>query len=305
MDKTLPTVTWHAGERALQDLVGSGEVFAGLEPRIFHTALTDHQRAFFAELRFLLAGTVDAEGRPWATLVAGRKGFVHAIEPTRLTVGAHPAPDDPAASGWTPDASVAFLGIDFATRRRFRVNGSIAATGPYGADITPRQVFGNCPKYIQPRMIADEVEPGVAAPAFLRASLDPRALEIIAAADTFFVASFVDRDDGERQVDVSHRGGPPGFVTVQDDGWLVVSDYPGNRFFNTMGNMLVNPRAGVLFIDFATGDLLQITGRTEILVGEAGEDGEPEMHEPDRAWRLLPEAIVFRARASPLRWTSL
>lgn len=300
MEKTTPTVTWHAGELALQELAGAGAVFAGLEPRIFHTFLTSQQREFFAELRFVLVGAVDTSKRAWASVVSGPRGFVHAGNPSRLTVAANPALDDPAAPGWHEGASVAFLGIDFATRRRFRVNGILHTISDDGADIRPRAVFGNCPKYIHPRTISEEVRDGVPAPAFVHASLNARALEIIANADTFFVASYVDRDDGERQVDISHRGGSPGFVSVQDGGWLVVSDYPGNRFFNTMGNMLLNPRAGLLFIDFATGDLLQIAGKTEIVVGEVD---DMDTEEPDRAWRLLPEAVVLRANALPLRWT--
>lgn len=300
MDKTLPTVTWHPGERALQDLVGAGEVFAGLEPRIFHTSLTPQQREFFTQLRFLVVGTVDTDERVWATVVSGPPGFANTVDPTRFSVTGQPALDDPAAIGWRQGGSVAFLGIDFAMRRRFRVNGIIDTIEGNRADVLPRQVFGNCPKYIHPRSVSKEKQDVVPAPAFVRASLDVRSREIIGGADTFFVASYVDRADGERQVDVSHRGGQPGFVSLADDGWLVVGDYPGNRFFNTMGNMLLNPRAGMLFIDFATGDVLQIAGKTEVVVGEAD---ETETGEPDRAWRVFPDIVVLRANALPLRWT--
>ncbi|MGO7969101.1 flavin-nucleotide-binding protein, partial [Rhizobium ruizarguesonis] len=70
--------------------------------------------------------------------------------------------------------------------------------------------------------------------------LDDRARQMVEGADTFLVASYVDRDNGERQVDVSHRGGNAGFVHIGADGVLTIPDFPGNRFFNTLGNFLVN-----------------------------------------------------------------
>ena len=59
---------------------------------------------------------------------------------------------------------------------------------------------------------------------------------------------------------MSHRGGKPGFVGVQGDT-LAIPDFRGNRFYNTLGNLLGDPRAGLLFVDFASGDILQIQGR--------------------------------------------
>ena len=60
-------------------------------------------------------------------------------------------------------------------------------------------------------------------------------------------------------VDVSHRGGKPGFVRIDDDKTLTFPDFSGNYHFNTMGNILLNPLAGLLFIDFEQGDLLYLT----------------------------------------------
>ena len=46
---------------------------------------------------------------------------------------------------------------------------------------------------------------------------------------------------------------------------LTVPDYVGNNYFNTLGNLAVNPRAGLLVIDFATGDLLYVAVRVEVI----------------------------------------
>ncbi|MDR5671235.1 pyridoxamine 5'-phosphate oxidase family protein, partial [Burkholderia cenocepacia] len=77
------------------------------------------------------------------------------------------------------------------------------------------------------------------------------------------VASYVG-DGAERQVDVSHRGGKAGFVRIGDDGVLTIPDFAGNLFFATLGNFRVNPRAGIVFADFETGDVLQMTGEAEV-----------------------------------------
>src|SRR5262249_24476065 len=69
------------------------------------------------------------------------------------------------------------------------------------------------------------------------------------------------RGDG---VDVSHRGGRPGFVRLGSDGLLTIPDYLGNFLFNTLGNVERDRRAGLLFVDFASGDLLQLTGQAWI-----------------------------------------
>jgi ferredoxin-NADP reductase len=89
----------------------------------------------------------------------------------------------------------------------------------------------------------------------------------LARADTFFIASANMADDAgfARGVDVSHRGGAPGFVHIDDAATLTTPDFTGNKFFNTIGNLLHDPRAGLLFIDFASGDLLYLAVRSEII----------------------------------------
>ena len=83
---------------------------------------------------------------------------------------------------------------------------------------------------------------------------------MLEAADTFFIAS----TGGEYGVDVSHRGGPPGFVGVEG-ATLTVPDYQGNRYFNTLGNLMLDPRAALLVVGFDSGDVLELRGRAEIV----------------------------------------
>lgn len=292
---------WHRGEVALQESVGLAARLAELGPRVIRDHLTEQHRNFYPLLPFIVLGTVDRAGRPWATLRAGKPGFLHAPDPRHLRIEAQRAPDDPAEDGLEDGAGVGLLGIELGTRRRNRLNGTLRRDGPAGFTVAVEQSFGNCPQYIRPRREtpAAQARPEDPAPV-LSDRLDGRARTLVEGADTFFVASFVEAEDGRRQVDVSHRGGPPGFVRVAADGSLTIPDYSGNRFFNTLGNLLVNPRAGLVFPDFTSGDLLQMTGRTEILLDPAA----GWIEGAERLWRFTPERVVFRAGALPLRFQS-
>lgn len=292
---------WHAGEVALQRRAGVAERMAEVGGRIIRDHMIEQHRAFYPLLPFVVAGAVDPAGDVWATLIAGEPGFLASPDPWTLTVAAARDPSDPADAGIGDGDAVGLLGIEPHTRRRNRLNGAIRRRGVGGFEIAVAESFGNCPRYIRPRELSFARSPSVPSPASRRwlEALDGRARAMIAAADTFFIATYVDRDDGRRQVDVSHRGGPAGFVAVDDAGVLTIPDYAGNLFFNTLGNIVANPRAGLVFVDFTTGDLLQLTGEGEVVL-----DG-PEVAAVPGAQRLLrfrPRRIAFRPGAFPLRW---
>ncbi|MBX5089087.1 pyridoxamine 5'-phosphate oxidase family protein [Rhizobium lentis] len=294
---------WHAGELAMQRSVGVVERMDGPGRNFIRKAMPEQHRAFFPMLPFVVLGAVDAQGDAWATIRAGRPGFLSSPEPEALDVDLRRDPDDPADAGMEDGDAIALLGIQLETRRRNRLNGVIRRVDAEAFRLRVGQSFGNCPQYIQPRSAAFVRDPdAVTATRPIRsARLDDRTQRMVERADTFFVASYVDRD-GERQVDVSHRGGDAGFVRVSAEGVLTIPDFPGNRFFNTLGNLLVNPKAGLVFVDFEAGDLLQMTGKAEVLLDS------PEisaLQRAERLWRFTPEEIVLRLDALPLRWSSL
>ncbi len=306
----LPTVDilsgtpWHTGERLLQRRAGVDERLAEIGSRIVRDYMPDQHRDFFAKLPSVVIGSVAPDGRPWATVRAGHPGFMHSPDPRLLDVTAVRDADDPADAGMEDGDAIGLLGIEPATRRRNRMNGVVHRTGMQGFRISVGQSFGNCPQYIQKRdfvITRDPAAPSDVAPQVMTA-LDERARALIRRADSFFVASYVDLHDGphrQRQVDVSHRGGKPGFVRVDDDGGLTIPDFPGNTFFNTLGNLIANPVAGLVFVNYPTGDLLQLSGRAEVITDS------PEIAQFDGAqllWRFLPEQVIRRDRALPLRW---
>lgn len=126
---------------------------------------------------------------------------------------------------------------------------------------------GNCPKYLNKK----EIVTALPKPVLISNSLPlPEvALNLISKADAFFISS----SHHGSSMGTNYRGGPPGFVRVLvNDGSstsLVFPEYSGNRLYQTLGNLQMTPKAGLVFPDFETQDVLYVTGTTEILIGEA------------------------------------
>jgi uncharacterized protein len=260
--------------------------------------MPDQHREFFAQLPFVVLGTVDASRRPWASILCGAPGFLTSPDSRVLRVAALPTEGDPIGEGLTHGGRVGMLGIELPTRRRNRLNGRIMRLDNGGFTVAVEQSFGNCPQYIQRRDYRDLGRPQqVRVERF--SQLDGRAIDLIRNADTCFVASATPpgRSGAGSGVDVSHRGGRPGFLAIAEGGAIEIPDYRGNRFYNTLGNLAVNPRAGLLFIDFAEGDLLQVTGATAIVW-----DGPrvQAFSKAERLWRLIPTGGTWLRCAFPL-----
>ncbi len=302
LDRADPASPWHAGERMLQDQAGVAGRMEELGRRVLRDHLIDQHRAFYPQLPFIVLGTVDGEGDAWATLRAASPGFLQSPDPHTLNVRLDRHHDDPADSGMDDGAAIGMLGIELHTRRRNRLNGIIHRSGPLGFDVEVGQSYGNCPKYIQLRdyrFVRDPSQSSAVEPIVLDA-LDASARRMIAAADTFFVATYAEFENAQRQADVSHRGGKPGFVRVGSDGVLTIPDFAGNLFFNTLGNILANGKAGLVFADFETGDLLQLSGDAEVVLASPELDA---FEGAERLWRFTPRRIIRRPDALTLRWT--
>jgi ferredoxin-NADP reductase/predicted pyridoxine 5'-phosphate oxidase superfamily flavin-nucleotide-binding protein len=298
---------FHAGEQAVHERLGIRERMVDLGQRVIRTAMPEQHQRFFEQLPFVLVGSVDRAGRPWASTLVGRPGFVQAPGAKRLDFHTRPIPGDPLAEGLAPGAQLGFLGIELHTRRRNRVNGHVLAADAYGFSVEVDQSVGNCPQYIQGREFtwardATDLQPrGTEA----LTALDAEAIALIGRSDTLFIATQApaaahgaDVETG-RGADVSHRGGRPGFVKIEDDRTFLVPDFTGNFFFMTLGNLQLNPRAGVLFIDFETGDLLTLTGTAEVVWGG---DELKSFDGAERGWRLRIDEGWHLREALPLRW---
>jgi len=299
---------FHAGERSLQERTGLADRIEEVGRKIIRDHMPDDHRELFAALPFLAIGSLDTNGRPWASIVAGRPGFATSPDPKTLRVDAMPPPGDPLRANLAGGAPVGVLGIQLATRRRNRMNGRLAEVGAEGFSIRVDQSFGNCPKYIQAR---DDLAPAASPPPAVahaeEATLSDRARRLVANADTFFIATASADARSDRYaegVDVSHRGGRPGFVRIDAASGravLTIPDFVGNMMFQTLGNLAVNPRAGLVFVDFDAGHLLQLTGTAEAIF-----DGAElaAFAGAERLLRFQTEAGVFLEHALALRWSA-
>jgi uncharacterized protein len=291
-------------ELAVQGLAGGGPR-GGAGIRDF---LPEQHRQFFAQLPYVFVGAVDSAGWPLATLLTGRPGFVQSPDPLTLHIAAQPDGSDPAADALVQDREIGMLGIDLSTRRRNRANGRIVSRDADGITVVVSQSFGNCPQYIQRRVIEPaqmdaarvEAAPDASTPPEHFTRLDAAARAAIERADTFFVASRSRAGRGSAYgADISHRGGKPGFVLVDGDV-LTIPDFRGNRYFNTLGNLTAEPRASLLFVDFETGDLLQLQGKVQVDWSGAA---AAQFAGAERLWRFHVTRGWRRRAASPLRWS--
>jgi predicted pyridoxine 5'-phosphate oxidase superfamily flavin-nucleotide-binding protein len=225
----------------------------------------------------------DPEERVWASVLSGPPGFVDTPDERTVAVAATPVDGAPLARALAAGpAAVGLLGLEPETRRRMRVNGT-ATLDAHGLRVVTEQVYSNCPKYIQKRHVtATAAVSGAAVERERMSAADRRMVE---RSDTFVIATA-----GPDGADASHRGGLPGFVTVLDETRLRFPDYPGNTMYMTLGNLEANPRAGLLFLDWETGDTLQLSGRAAIDWSSG------------RAVDVTVEHVVATRGAVPYRW---
>ncbi len=246
---------FHAGELEIQERAGVRDAAAEVGDSIADF-VTERARELLERRRMAVLGTVDRRGRTWASAVTGAPGFITVPNPRTVRLGALPPAGDPLHENLAAQSHAALLAVDFLNPRRVRINGRGVIEG--GAIwITTEQVYGNCRRYIQERLFTGAREDSSGGATSVRSpALSATQRAQIVRSDTFFIAS----DHPERGADVSHKGGAPGFVRVIDEVRLAYPDYNGNSMFNTLGNLAVNPRAGLLFIDFDTGRTLQLSG---------------------------------------------
>ncbi|MBL7501110.1 pyridoxamine 5'-phosphate oxidase family protein [Frankia sp. CNm7] len=284
---------FHPGERAVQaraglpaDPRGSAVVGATIPPVAAH---------FLEQQRMLLIGAADEAGAVWASPLTGAAGFVAAADEETIVVHALPGAGDPLEGVFTVERDVGLLALDPAARRRMRANGKARRDGDRLV-VRTEQVYSNCPKYIQLRHLAPDDAEAARRPVSVTTALTASQRRWIAEADTFFVAT----QAAGLGADTSHRGGNPGFVTATADRRLTWPDYVGNSMYMTLGNLDLDPRCGLLFLDWEHGHTLQLTGRARVDWNPDRAAGVPG------ARRLVDfevEQVVQVSAASPQRWS--
>ncbi|MCO8278005.1 pyridoxamine 5'-phosphate oxidase family protein [Actinoplanes sp. TRM 88003] len=250
---------FHWGELEAQARAGLTRQAAGVS-RLVQPTLPEGADEFLSYQNILVVGAQADDGRLWASMFVGPRGFINAPDDESVLVQARLAAGDPVEPMTRRPGRLGLLAIDLETRIRLRMNGTSTPL-PSGLLLTIEQSFPNCPKYIQQRsVISLDGTPSEPAAATSTPALTEDMSRLVTTADTFFVASA--SEDGDP--DVSHRGGNPGFIELLSPTRLRWPDYRGNNMLMTLGNITENPHTALLFVDWTTGTTVHLTGRAEV-----------------------------------------
>jgi predicted pyridoxine 5'-phosphate oxidase superfamily flavin-nucleotide-binding protein len=286
--------TYHSGELKVQARVGALEAADNIS-RMIHPGIAHVFVDFIQSQPMVILGSVDANGMVWTSVLCGRPGFMTVVDERTLRINALPDGADPLRESLRDDNELGLLIMDFSTRRRLRLNGSVVL-GAEGFSVRTRQIYSNCPRYIQARTCV--LSNDVSLPSRVArqtASLSEELQQWIRRADTFFLASFHPLGGA----DASHRGGFPGFVQVVDERTLIWPDYNGNGMFNTLGNITESPNTGLLFLEFEQGGTLQLSGIAEVIWDKERADPFPGA---ERIVEFKILKVIETENATALQW---
>jgi uncharacterized protein len=294
-------MTFHSGEIAIQNQAGVRDEAQRL-CHLIGNIIKPAAQEFLKNQQLAVVSTVDINGRVWASLLTGEPGFITVLGEQIIQIDASLNSNSGTGEvgnlyhNLTGNNTIGLIIIDFANRRRLRLNGKASLQSDGKINVEIEQAFFNCPKYIQVRYVETEIAESFRQPEILiRDALSQTDQNWITQADTFFIASC----HPEIGADVSHRGGSPGFVQVLNSKKLVFPDYQGNNMFQTFGNLLVNSHAGLLFINFENGHTLQFAGKASVIWNAM------RVSEIPHALRLVEfdiEQVLESRNACSLRW---
>ncbi|KAH6962842.1 hypothetical protein DER45DRAFT_99652 [Fusarium avenaceum] len=275
---TAAITPWHQGEIAVHDLL---KVPTNGNPTATGFPIRYEERLLESPL--VAIGTLDDQGRPWTTIWGGQRGFAQRTAEDVISLNsAVDMSSDPvfeALWAYQPRSGViqgrgrpmSGLTVDLETRDRIKIVSSkmIAGSVEDGkVQITMHVIgsLGNCPKYISKKEISPaSVEKAMCTSRGL--PLSAEVLEHLDQADMFFHST-----TNGQSMDTNIRGGLPGFVRVMkneaDQVVLIYPEYSGNRLYQSLGNLYLNPAMGIVVPNYDTGDVLYLTGTTSILIGD-------------------------------------
>ena len=253
---------YHAGEKSVQRRAGVAEIAQRVGASIRDSA-PDVARQWLGTVPLGAVGFEGADGRVWASLCGGRAGWVRALDATTLEVelGGLSLDEPLRARAAAGEFESGWCFLDPATRRRMRFNGVARAVSSDLLRVAARQVYSNCPKYIQQRVRkSDDTLAAVAREATATGQLlTAEQCAALARCDTLFWATL-----GPDGADCSHRGGNPGWLRVEDQT-LSWDDFSGNAMFNTLGNLEYESRCGLVALDWENGIARQLCGTARVI----------------------------------------
>jgi hypothetical protein len=281
---------YHEGEIDIQNRTGERER-AARNGGVIKDEILEGALGFIERQPFMVVASESPDKKLWASMVFGKAGFVRATTKSEVRLNLRQTllmGGDQVLQNLKKCRRIGGLFIELETRRRLKVNGEVIFLNQDELGVLVKESFPLCPKYIQRRKLkplqtagADENQTTTPTTGKILSSAE---IDLIGKCDTMFAST----SHPERGLDVSHRGGAPGFVKVANESQLRVPDYAGNSMFNSFGNLQFDDRAGVILVDFATSASLQIFGRAKVLLDQ--EDSEGESGGTKRFWTLDVES---------------
>ena len=292
--------TFHKGELALQKKYKAYHP-PGLVKRLLKDHIIDQLIPFIEQQTTVIISSTDEAKNIWTSMLIGQKDFIKVVSPKHVTIDLEKVQsnqNDILFSNIISQNNVGLLFIDTASRTRYRMNAS-AEIIDHKIEFHISEAYPNCPKYIQQRILTVNEESSIQENNQTKGTtLTEKQRQWIKTADTFFLGSVNNKDN----MDASHRGGPKGFIELLENDTLKIPDYIGNNLFNTLGNFLQCPKAGLLFIDFEKGSALQLTGKTTLVLDqESTEDLETTMG-TGRYWLFTPEQWIQTETYQKANW---
>ena len=275
---------YHKGELLAQELAGETRQ-AEFNGQAISNSIIEGALHFITEQEYVIVSIVDDQNNIWTSVLSGERGFINAPDPKTVLINKAVTDINEKDIFWKTlikNKKIGMLVIELASRRRIRINGVVSHLDQNIVQIKVLEAYPNCMKYIQRRHIVerkswsnDNIEDIT-----YGTTLNSYQKDLIRSSDTFFIGSA----NTKGNLDVSHRGGNPGFVELVDDNTIRIPDYKGNSMFNTFGNFMLNDHAAALFWDFESGKLLQMFGTAKIHWDNPGT--EKETAGTERYWEF-------------------
>lgn len=294
---------FHQGELAVQKMAGQSDM-AQRVGRMISGEIMGAAIPFIQNQLIAYLGTIDSQGRVWASLLVGEKGFAEVAHESGVIFHAsmlRSTAEDIFYKNIKENPQLGVLFLEPEHRRRYRVNGAIERQAGRML-VNVKEAFGNCPKYIQSAILSTPVEVTPLSPQITNGTgLNPTIRNWVEAADTFVMAT----RSASGKVDTSHRGGRPGFIEILSDGRLRIPDYPGNSLFQTLGNIYENPNTGLLFVDFEKGETLQLSGKGELTFDQYSEADLNKSGDTGRFWLFKTDQWIYTQQHHSIDWEFL
>ena len=290
---------FNAGEQAVQALAGESQI-ANQVGRMIQPEISVSAFPFIAKQPMVVVASADSKEQLWASLVVGEQGFAEVLSTSSLVLHEdqiQSAQTDILYENLKTEPQLGLLFHEMEYRRRYRINGT-AVRREGQIQINVEEAYANCPKYIQKRTVSSQDEEPILPKVSSGQVLGALELDWIRQADTFFLAT----QSLAGKTDASHRGGQPGFIEVLESGQLRIPDYPGNSLFNSLGNIYENPKAGLLFVDFAEGNTLQLTGRATLSFDQNSVSDLEKTGDTGRFWLFEPTEWIRTEHQHQMHW---